>query len=94
LERKWIDIDTIRVGVEFSNTHGYGANKEQLMNKDQKLFWEDEQFLALDPIDMFHHAARAYAEMLKLNDTDDITGKLSGLQLKSFKRLVELSTNE
>jgi hypothetical protein len=90
LERKWIDIDTIIDGVEFSRTHGYAANKEQLMNKDQKLFWEDEQFLALDPIDMFHHAARAYVGMLKLDDIGDIIRNLSGLELKSFKRLMEL----
>jgi hypothetical protein len=62
------------------------------MNKDQELFWEDEQFLALDPIDMFHHAARAYVGMLKLDDIHDIIGNLSGLELKSFKRLMEFST--
>ncbi len=62
----------------------------QRLNNDQEILWEDESFLDLEPIDMFHHAA--YVAMLKLDtrNIDDIADKLFGLELKSFERLMEL----
>lgn len=91
LHRQWINKDTVQTGVTFAYGHGYGLNKMQRLNNDQEIFWEDESFLDLEPIDMFHHAT--YLSMLELDITsiDDIARKLFGLELKSFERLMELS---
>jgi hypothetical protein len=90
LYRQWINNDTVRTGVAFAYQHGYGLNKMQPLNKDQETLWEDESFLDLEPIDIFHHATCVKMLELDTESIHDIADKLSGLELKSFERLMEL----
>jgi hypothetical protein len=90
LHRQWINKNTVRSGVAFAYGHGYGLNKMQRLNNDQEILWEDESFLDLEPIDMFRHATCVKMLELDTESITDITDKLSGLELKSFERLMEL----
>jgi hypothetical protein len=91
LEMKWINKNTIRRGVAFSNTHGYAHSKRQDMNNEQDILWKDENFLDLDPIDMFHHAANIMTMENDAENIGEIIDELSGVEWKSFEMLMKLS---
>ena len=77
-------------GSAFAYGHGYGLNKMQRLNNDQEILWEDESFLDLEPIDIFHQPTCVKMLELDTESIHDIADKLSGLELKSFERLMEL----
>jgi hypothetical protein len=79
--RQWITKDVIRYATEFARTHGFGHSCQHLLNRDQEQFRENEQFLALTPMEMFRRMKASCK-----------TNELSGLELKSFEILKGLDT--